>query len=156
MVGNWGYTDVCIDSSQLFPDLQAQCPGSTFSNLSGTQQGGVDFDATTVHRNVHLHLAGTMTLAGQCTLAGCAAIQQTLSHGFTSISCTGTTSCDCAFVYDFVNTDNAAYTAVGTRITTDPGTNAERDYDYCVSGNTLNYREVTAQPAEQGLSTLQR
>jgi hypothetical protein len=145
-----------VNSADVFPSVEAACPGTTFSNLSGTQQGGVNFDAATVHRDVHLHLAGTMAVSGQCAMAGCAAIQQSLHNTFTSVVCTGTTTCSCDFVYDFTNVDNAAYVISGSRITTDPGTNSEREYDYCVSGSSLTYQEVSQMPAETGVSTMQR
>ncbi len=155
VVANWAYTSVCVDSADPFPAVSQACPGASFSNLAGTTQGGLYFDATTVHRNVNTHITGDLTVSGTCAVAGCAAVQSALANTFTSVTCTGTTSCSCSFVYDrLVANQTAGYVVSGSRLTTDPGTSAERQYDYCVNGSMLGYHEVTSAPADPGVATL--
>ncbi len=155
LVNNWAYTSVCVDSADPFPEVSQACPGSSFSNLAGTTQGGLYFNSTLVHRNVHTHITGNLTVAGSCALAGCASVQNALSSTFTTVTCTGSSTCDCAFTYDSLVNQDAAYVVSGSRVTTDPGTGGQREYDFCVAGSSLTYREVTNQPADPGVLSLQ-
>lgn len=155
--GAWSYTEACLDATNPFPAVGTLCPTASWSNLAGTTVGGITVNATTVRRKFDSTITGRLTVPQTCVLAAgsCSNLETALRNLFTTVACTGTTTCVCdvsrADAVDMI----AASTFSGSTLTTDPGTSNARTYEYCVTGSTLRYRETTAN-ADTGRYTLTR
>ncbi len=156
--GGYHYTQVCVDLANPFPAVSQACGGLQFSNLQGTAHGTASFSATDVARDFSAHVIGRVHVPVACALSGCGVAQSTLRAYFTVASCAAAgdagEECDCTFTDDYAVTGSAPYTVAGNTLTTNPGTSNAHDYDFCLSGNTLQYRETGSTPAELGVATL--
>jgi hypothetical protein len=150
--GTWHYTNACFEKSALFPSslfTNIGCGTPAFGALSSsTIIGSVAFATTQVTRSgtVSLTLNITTTSGGYCT---CGNLQSALAYAYSAAVCTGTATCVCTVTFDGSVNDSTAYTAAGNVITL----NGSRTFDYCVSGNTLKYKETTATDPEPGIFT---
>ncbi len=149
--GTWDYTGGCIDDP--FAAVKQQCPSATTANVQGSIAGTMNFVGAALYRKGKASFSGTITLPAACTMsASCSTIQSAMSSAFDSVTCTGTTSCDCV-VKGHTDVDDAStFTTSGNTLTTQGG----NTYDYCVKGGQMTERQTDTNAAEPGNFTLQK
>ena len=110
-------------------------------------------DGTTVTRNVSTNVSATAVLGASCAIVGCATIESALAMVVDTASCSSnaTGGCDCAISQASDVSESTAYRVEGTQVITSSAT-----YDFCVSGDSMQHREVGADPAELGILDLSR
>ena len=143
--GVWVYEDVCV--ADPVPDVSDVCATARVEDLEGTARGCVALDGANVGRDVSGRIRGTIVVPTSCTFgAGCAAIESALGT-----SCTESGGeCRCPFEHTWASTGGDTYTVAGSVLTTGDGT----QYDFCVSGGALDYRERGEDAEEPGVHRL--
>ena len=143
--GTWDYAGGCIDDP--FAAVKQQCPSATTSNVQGSIAGTVNFVGDALYRKAKASFSGTITLPAACTMgAPCATIQSAMSSAFDSVTCTGTTSCDCVVKSHTDVDDSSTFTVSGNTLTTAGG----NTYDFCVKGGQMTERQTDSSAAEPG------
>lgn len=142
VVGTWTIERGCFDSG-----LIDACPSASVSAAglrvkgSLTMTAGLTYESTqTVDGVVTLSLPKTC-VSGAAT---CAQIgqSQTLPATFSSLTCTGTTTCECRFVVKpSTDAERGTYTIAGAVLKTTPSVGVESSSRYCVSGNELKLED---------------
>ncbi len=143
--GTWDYSGGCIDDP--FAAVKQQCPSATSSNVQGSVAGTVNFVGDSLFRKAKATFSGTITLPAACTMgAPCATIQSAMSSAFDSVTCTGTTSCDCVVKSHTDVDDGSTFTVSGNTLTTSGGNR----YDFCVKGGQMTERQTDSSATEPG------
>ena len=119
-------------------DIDGTC--SPFTTCGGNPQGTYDYTG-----------GGSITLPAACAAGQCAAIESELKGAFDSVSCTGSSSCDCTISKTEVETDATTYTIQGSVVTTADGD----EYSICEAGADLSYSGKSA-GSEEGTFTLKK
>ena len=152
VLGTWDYASLCIPEAELLDPIKAFCPTATLLSASGTGRGRVTFGALSVVRDIDWSGTGSLNVPEACSLGGCANAQAALRMvpSFATATCTGTADCACTVPLSGSTLGEDAYTQAGSQLKLATG----HDYDYCVSGSTLTYKDVTAATSELGVATL--
>jgi len=151
--GAWDYAGGCVDAP--FEDLKQGCPTLQVQNASGTVKGSVTFSGGQVVRKATSQVSATLVLPVACTMgASCVLVQTQLQKVLTSAACTADNSggCSCAVTRNGAVNDADSYTVQGTKVVTGGGA----QYDYCVQGSGLKYKELGNSPKLGGVFDLQK
>lgn len=149
IVGSWKVTSSCIDLDLSGMDSGFDCDGVTTRASGFKVTGDITYRAdgtfsrnSTVTGNVVVTIPSACLVTNGITLT-CAQIQQAsasnLADEYTSIKCSGSSSCTCtAALAPVTSTATGTYstTAAGLLTETDAG-GAPEQSDYCVKGSTL-------------------
>jgi len=149
-VGIWDFAGGCIEV-----DLSAvsACAGATVTRKVGYGRGCVDFDGTFGRRvgqatvEIETHVPPSI-----CTLGGCMALQTQLrANGVTGATCVDASDggCDCEASTTNDLEQASSYTIEGNTIVV-----GSRRWDYCISGDTMTYTDVTLGTPEPGIYDL--
>lgn len=161
VVGEWCYTNVCVEEDELIPEgASAFCSSIEFVSSSGEVTGSVAFTESTVARDAMLEIEATVMLTCTGGPAACTSIQ-TMLHNFASAR-GGSAVCEtsgggCLCMIELADALSSAdtYTVDETDGEITVGTGAdERTYDYCVEDGDLRFRDTSADEREPGIQTL--
>ncbi|MGC4121669.1 MAG: hypothetical protein QM765_45240 [Myxococcales bacterium] len=156
VLGTWDYTGLCVTEAELIAPLQSACSTATVTSITASGTGRLNFMATGhVSRKVEWTGTAVVKLPSACTtlLGGCAGTQATLRQidGFASATCTGAGDCNCTLPISDTTDSIDSYTVTGSTVKV-----GDSDYEFCVSGSTFTYDDVSATHAELGVGTLTR
>lgn len=151
--GVYRYTAGCVVN--YFADLSQLCASATITTTKASVDGTLTFsNGNEVDRDVRVRAEGTAFVPSSCLFGGtCQQASTLISSYFPGSTCTSATGgCDCALLLERTVTDSSSYTVSGNQLLA--GT---RTYDFCVSGATLTYEDVSAGNERQpGVYTLER
>jgi hypothetical protein len=152
VLGTWNYKGACI--ANPFADVTQLCGAATVSSESGTIQGTVAFDATSVTRSGSGMVSATITVPQSCSqmAGGCAGVQAAMRNGGLTATCTGTADCTCQASRPVFTATLSNYQVSGNGISAGSAT-----YDYCVNEGSLQYRGTgNTAISEPGLFDLEK
>lgn len=144
VVGSWDYASGCVDNP--FGNIDQSCPGLAVVDPKGSVAGTITFTATTVVRRASGSFDATLAVPASCSepAGGCPAIEASLKGaGFATSVCAAASAggCSCSLTKTIAIDDSDTYTISGNTLTTGGG----GQYDFCVSGSSLSYREASQQ-----------
>lgn len=150
--GAWDYAGGCVENA--FDDLKQACPSLQVQSAAGTVKGSVTFASGTVTRKASSHVSGTLVLPAACTLgASCSVVEKQLQKTVATAACAPAgNGCSCAVTADSAIDDADSYTVQGTKVVTGGG----QQYDYCVQGSGLKYKELGNSPKMGGVFDLKK
>lgn len=155
---SWCYSSICIEQADLFGGFMG-CMASDvdWSGVTGTVQGRVLFDGTTVRRVATIQLMGPVVIPASCVLfPGICGGTVTMAINSAlmpdgSASCTDRMGggCDCDIMITTGIDSDAAYTVAGDQFMTEG-----RTFDYCVEmDGSLRVEEVGVDAEEIALQS---
>lgn len=147
--GTYDYTGGCIED--VFAAARGACPTLDTSKAVVKVKGSIEFAGNALKRDVTVTIGGSITLPAACAAGQCAAIESELKGAFDSVSCTGSSSCDCTISKTEAETDATTYTIQGSVVTTADGD----EYSICEAGADLSYSGKSA-GSEEGTFTLKK
>ncbi len=153
VTGEWVYTGVCMEQGEVFEAMLTACPEATIDEATGTVWGTLIMVGGLVNRKATVAFTATATAPGSCAFGQCAAMEAGLAPFFESASCAAAAAlgCTCTIEGSYSLNDYGLYTIDGNTSSV-----YQRKFDFCVSGDTMMYDEVTGQPDEPGIYTLVR
>jgi hypothetical protein len=148
-IGSFTVTGGCVGNG-AFAAAKTQCPGIVESDVVIQARGTVVTDATTIVRDTEVKLAAKLFIPASCvTAAGgsCGTIEAgiTFVGKLDTATCAtdGAGGCNCNVGDTTAEKTTDTYTKTASSITTGTGA-TERTFDYCITGNELQYLETTA------------
>jgi len=150
VAGTWKASASCSSSSvanSMFQDgLMGSCPTATASAESGSPTGTLALNADlsyTMSLSVpfvfHLTVPASCLNGGSCADLA-AAVSQSLTDG--TVTCAGSSSCNCTLITTSTMAGTGTYTTSGTTLTLTDASGSANDGTYCVQGNTLHLVDV--------------
>lgn len=148
--GTYDYTGGCIED--VFAGARGACSALDTSKAEVNVKGSIEFTGNALKRNVTVTIGGHIVFPSTCTSGiPCSAIENELKNGFDSVTCTGSTACDCTISKTESDTDATTYTIQGSLVTTADGD----EYSICEKGADLSYSGKSVD-SEQGSFTLKK
>lgn len=153
--GTWFYTGLCIEHAEY--EYSDTFCSAQFVSASGTAQGSVVFSGGQITRDLNITTTVVQRMSGMClSFYSCdesfaAAIIEELPGA--TATCAMGSSCECTITSSTAIADTGSYAINGSDLSTG---SPQHTYGYCVSGNTLEYRDTTASDAEPGIATLEK
>ena len=159
LVGAWRYDGVCVTHAEVEAELAGSCPSASFISGSGSVDGTVVFDDTTITRDgttiisIVVNVPATCTMGAGCTLVAAAIEAMAMVD---SVTCADAADgCDCTIGDTEIVSDSDPYVVAGNVF---ENSTSMRRWEYCVDGTDLTVREVTsgsgADPIEPGIQSL--
>ena len=142
VVGAWSYTRFC--TANPFANVTQLCPTAQVNDLQGTVKGGILMGQDTVSRQTDINVTATLVVPAMCASfvpGGCAGIQSNLQGNFPGATCTAGANagdCSCALKWSRSDAASGRYTLSGNLINVTGGSS----YEYCVTGNQLQFRQI--------------
>lgn len=154
--GTWDVTGVCLEVP--VEAALAQCPGARVTRRGGRARGRVTFGERLALRRAEWTAEVQVLIPAVCAgfVGGCPGIQAVVRGVAPDTSCAATAAGDCECVARQAGglNDGDGYSTEGLQIVS---ATLMRRWDYCIDGDALRYRDVSAQePREPGVITLGR
>jgi hypothetical protein len=142
VVGSWKAAATCANSDfvtmSFEQSLMGSCASATASGFTVSQTGTATFNADMTY-SVSIVDSSTVnfTIPASCNTSNvdCATfasyVQQASSAG-TTVTCTGSGTCNCHLATTMPQTDSGTYTTTGTTITINSADGSSQTGDYCV------------------------
>lgn len=153
--GTWDVTGACI--SIPIGSALGLCPGAEITYAGGMARGRVTFEGGSTHRVAQSEVEADAFVPASCAsfIGGCPGVASALAMASADSTCVddGDGNCNCAIRQSTDYDDSGTYTTTDTQIMTSGG----KTYDYCISGTSLTYEDVTpgsAMSREPGIVTL--
>ncbi len=148
--GTWDYQAGCVED--VFAEVREQCPALDTSGMDVSVKGSLFFVGASVSRDATLSVSGSLVFPSSCALGECSTLGSLLkTKGYSTASCSGTTTCTCSVEKTDVTKTTATFTTSGDQITLGSG----ETYSFCIAGDTLRYEGRSA-GSEVGVWTLAR
>lgn len=154
LLGTWDYKSLCVSEAEVVAPLQTACSSATASSITAQGTGRVVFQATGfVSRKVSWSGTATVNLPASCTFGSCVTAQAALRKisGYETATCTGSSDCACTVPISGGTDQVDAYVVAGSTVKVNG-----HDYDYCASGSSLAYDDVTTPDGELGVAALEK
>jgi hypothetical protein len=163
LTGTWRYDGVCVTHAEVEAALTDACATATFISGTGSVDGTVSFDATTVMRDGTTSLSIVANIPAACTFSlPCATVVATQIETMAmvdSATCVDAAApadgCDCTIMDSEVISESDPYTATGNVFEND---STMRRWEYCIDGTDLTLREIMGSdgddPVEPGIQSL--
>jgi len=154
--GTWDVAGVCLEVP--IEGALAQCPGARVTRRGGRARGRVTFGERLALRRAEWSAEVQVLIPAVCAafVGGCPGIQAAVRNVAPDTTCAATAAgdCDCTARQAGGLNDGDAYSAEGAQIVS---ATLMRRWDYCIQGDALRYRDVSArEPREPGVITLRR
>lgn len=156
VLGTWEVSGVCLEVP--IEGALAQCPGARVTRRSGRARGRVTFGDRVALRRAEWSAEVQVLIPAVCAafVGGCPGIQAAVRNVAPDTTCAATTlgDCECTARQAGGLNDADGYTTEGGQIVS---ATLMRRWDYCIDGDALRYRDVSArEPREPGVITLRR
>jgi hypothetical protein len=154
--GTWDVAGVCLEVP--IEGALAQCPGARVTRRGGRARGRVTFGERLALRRAEWSAEVQVLIPAVCAsfVGGCPGIQAAVRGVAPDTTCAATAAgdCDCTARQAGGLNDGDGYTTEGAQIVS---ATLMRRWDYCIEGDALRYRDVSArEPREPGVITLRR
>lgn len=154
--GTWDVGAVCLEVP--IEETLMRCPGARVTRRGGRARGRVTFGERLALRRAEWSAEVQVAIPAVCAafVGGCAGIQAAVRALAPDTTCQTAASgdCDCLARQAGMLQDGDGYATEGGQIVS---ATLMRRWDYCVSADTLRYRDVSArEPREPGVITLRR
>jgi hypothetical protein len=152
VAGTWSLSAGCIDDP--LAASKSLCPMLVVNSEEATASGSVTFASGMVSRDYTTHYAMDVTIPAACLQTmTCAQLQSSYQAYIPNTTCSVQgTGCRCSGSLDTTATQGSTYATSNDQIVTGGGDH----YDYCVSGDTMQYHHVSGPTAEIGSYTLSK
>jgi len=157
VMGTWDVAGGCFDLP--IPADLMRCPGARVTRASGRARGRVTFGPIIADRAAQWELEAELAVPAVCAafVGGCAGLQAAIRGAFPDSACAAEGAvgdCRCAVRQTGALRDGDGYTTRDNQIVS---ATAGRRWNYCVAGDRLRYRDVSAaEPREPGTIELTR
>lgn len=157
VAGTWDVAGGCFDLP--VPADLMRCPGARVTRASGRARGRVTFGPVIAARAAQWELEAELAVPAVCAsfVGGCAGLQAAIRGAFPDSACAAEGAagdCRCAVRQTGSLRDGDGYTTRDNQIVS---ATAGRRWNYCVAGDRLRYRDVSAaEPREPGTIELTR
>jgi hypothetical protein len=162
VLGSWKLTGGCINTASLNATIKAICPGASASAGAPTISGTVTYNADLTYAavNVSEGIMLTEVVPLNCTNeTSCAAFAQSISDASTTVTCTGSGTCNCTFSAPAMPmSETGTYSTAGTVLSMTPDTTGvPSNNPYCVKGTTLHVMslDTTMNMGPMGTATIE-
>jgi hypothetical protein len=155
--GTWSFLGLCSNVAVENQNLQAACPGRAINGLGASLTGQITYnpsDMTYTASNWHEVFSLTETIPLSCLsgMATCAEMNGTTTDSTTgtaataTVTCTGTTVCNCHVSGNVTLTapDTGTYVLYGTTVDM-TGAETSGTFPYCVEEGRLHLMTLTTQ-----------
>lgn len=154
--GTWDVAGACLEVP--IEAALSQCPGASVTRRGGRARGRVTFGDRIAVRRAEWSAEVQLLIPAVCAafVGGCPGIQSLIRNVAPNATCAVTSrgDCDCNARQSGSLGDGDAYSTEGGQIVSGV---LMRRWDYCIEGELLRYRDVSAQePREPGVITLRR
>lgn len=152
--GTWDVTGACV--AIPIGSALGLCPGAEITYAGGMARGRVTFAGGMTHRVSQSEVEADAFVPASCAMfiGGCSGVASAIAMVSADSTCLddGEGNCNCAVRQSTDYNDSATYTTTPTQIMS-----GEKTYDYCISGSSLTYEDVSpgsAMSREPGIVTL--
>ncbi|MFO0625525.1 MAG: hypothetical protein U0325_07885 [Polyangiales bacterium] len=154
--GTWDVAGVCLEVP--IEDALGRCPGARVTRRAGRARGRVTFADALAIRRAEWTAEVQVLIPALCAalVGGCPGIQSSVRAVAPDTTCVamGLGDCDCTVRQAGGLNDGDVYRLENNQIVS---ASLGRRWDYCIDGDALRYRDVSArEPREPGTITLRR
>jgi hypothetical protein len=145
LFGTWKAVASCTSASAIARTFQADCPAENISGVTATLTGYASFDYSRYSFITSGQTSFGFTFPDSCRNGvSCdeLAARTEFQNTYSTVTCTGTSSCICHAVFSVNHYDMGTYTTSDNVITMVPP--AFANPSYCVQGNVLHINDVDA------------